>query len=280
MQELWLMLKYRHMSQPHIICKPTLDTFVRFGVVIAAIFGFALYFFYDGHIGYRQKNEEICSYRAFAQYGEQVLKYTADEWASILQNRPLIVTEQVEGELMAVVGEERYPLPAQTQAAVCCPPELLDHEAMSKSWSDCWTAYSRRMHMPITPGDHAYDLATIREQWIAGGLFIFLGCVLVFFAVRTRGRVMSLEGDLVTAAGQQFRVGEIQSIDLRQWGPGFKGCAYFTVNGRKVKADGMTYGGFNKDKGEPAEAFMQALLAQYHGEITEYEAPEDSNAID
>ena len=44
-----------------------------------------------------------------------------------------------------------------------------------------------------------------------------------------------------------------------------------TVNGKKVKIDGMTYGGFNKAKGEPAEAFMKALLAQYKGDIIEYE---------
>jgi len=79
---------------------------------------------------------------------------------------------------------------------------------------------------------------------------------------------------MVTAAGQQFSVADIRSIDLRQWGPGFKGVAYFRVKGRRVCVDGMTYGGFNKAKGEPAEAFMQAVLAQYKGEIIEYEIPE------
>ena len=75
----------------------------------------------------------------------------------------------------------------------------------------------------------------------------------------------------MTAAGRQFRVAEITRLDLRQWGKGFKGVAYATVNGRKVRLDGMTYGGFDPAAGQPAEAFMQALLARYQGEILEYE---------
>ena len=274
------MLEYKHMSETHIICKPTTDTFVRFGIVIAALFGFAVYFFYDGHTGYRQKNEVICSFKAFAELGKQALECTETEWVAEMSSRPLIATEQVEGELMAVLGDQRYPLPPQCEAAVSCPPEVLNHAAMSSSWSDCWAAYSRRLQLPISPGEHAYDLGAIREQWIAGGVFILLGCVLLYFALRTRGRVMELRGDCLTVAGQQFRVADISHIDLRQWGPGFKGCATLTVNGRKLKADGMTYGGFNKEKGEPAEQFMQALLAQYQGEITEYEAPSNSDSGD
>lgn len=274
------MLEYKHMSEPHIICKPTADTFVRFGIVIAALFGFAVYFFYDGHTGYRLKNEVICSFKAFAELGKRALECSPAQWAAEMNSRPLIETESVEGELMAVQGEQRYPLPLQCRAAQSCPPEVLDHAAMSRSWSDCWAAYSRRLKLPISPGEHAYDMGAIREQWIAGVVFILLGCVLLYFALRTRGRVMELKGDCLTVAGQQFRVADISHIDLRQWGPGFKGCATLTVNGRKLKADGMTYGGFNKDKGEPAEQFMQALLAQYQGEITEYETPANSEMGD
>ena len=93
----------------------------------------------------------------------------------------------------------------------------------------------------------------------------------MFFVVRTYKRELSLRGDVVTAAGQQFSIKDITLIDLRQWGTGFKGVAYFTVNNKKVKVDGMTYGGFNKDKGEPAEMFMKAVLEQYKGDILEYE---------
>lgn len=275
------MIEYKHMSETHIICKPTADTFVRFGIVIAALFGFALYFFYDGHTGYRQKNEVICSFRAFAELGKKALECNSQaDWAAARSSSPLIVTEQLGEELMAVLDEQRYPLPPHCESARTCPPEVLDLTAMSRSWSDCWAAYSRRMQLPISPGEHAYDMGAIREQWIAGAVFILLGCILLYFALRTRGRVMELKGDRLTVGGQQFSVADISHIDLRQWGPGFKGCATLTVDGRKVKADGMTYGGFNKEKGEPAEQFMQALLAQYQGEITEYEVPAHSDSGD
>lgn len=272
------MLMYRHMSHISIVCKPTGDTFVRFGIVMAALFGFAVYFFYDGHTGYRQKNEEMCSYKAFAALGQKATGCDAESWAAMLEGKPLIETEQVEGELMAVVGDARYPLPAGSEAARSCPAEVLNHADMSRSWSDCWAAYSKRLRLPITPGDHPYDLGAIREQWIAGCIFTLLGFVLLYFALRTRGRVLALEGDEVTAAGQKFRVADIECIDLRQWGPGFKGVASFRVKGRKVRVDGMTYGGFNKEKGEPAEAFMKAVLAQYKGDIIEYEIPEKSDS--
>lgn len=271
------MLEYRHMDKVKIECRPTGDTFVRFGVVVAALLGFAVYFFYDGHTGYRQKNDAICSFKAFAELGQKAMRADGGSWVAELAGTPLLKTETRDGELMVVEGETCYPLPANCEAAHSCPREVLDHAAMSRGWSDCWAAYSKRMHFPIKPGEHAYDTAAIREQWIAGGVFSLLGCVLLYFAFRTAGRVLALEGDMVTAAGQQFSVADIQSIDLRQWGPGFKGVAYFRVKGGKVRVDGMTYGGFNKAKGEPAETFMQAVLAQYKGEIIEYEIPEKSS---
>ena len=85
---------------------------------------------------------------------------------------------------------------------------------------------------------------------------------------------MALNGDTVTAAGQQFKVDEISLLDLRQWGKGFKGIAYAKVGNRKIRMDGMTYGGFNPNQGQPAEVFMQALLSRYKGEIMEYEQQE------
>lgn len=267
------------MSQVDIVCKPTADTFVRFGVVMAALFGFAVYFFYDAAVGYREKNEVIYSYQAFAALGQKVMECTPEQWADVVRNKPLIPAEQQEGGLVVLAGEEKYPLPENCAAAISCPPEVQDYVAMSRGWADCWAEYSKRMHFPIKPGEHPYNDGSIREQWVMGGLFIVIGLVLLGFALRTRGRVLALQGDLVTAAGQQFRVADIELIDLRQWGPGFKGAARLTVKGRKIKVDGMTYGGFSKEKGEPAEAFMKALLEQYKGEIIEYEVEEKSDSV-
>lgn len=252
------------MINSSIICRPTRDTFVRFGIVLLAFFGFGLYFFYDGSVGYRKANEVYFSYQAFARLGAEASR--GGTWNADTQ--PLIKAEQVEGEWMV---EGKYPLPADCAAIHTTPAEAADPAAMRKSWADCWTTYTARMHFPVKPAEHAFDTAAISEQWLAGGVCMCISAVIIYFILRTRHRVMALEGDLVTAAGQQFRVAEITRLDLRQWGKGYKGIAYATVNGHKVRLDGMTYGGFDPAAGQPAETFMQTLLARYQGEILEYE---------
>lgn len=259
------------MTNTPIICRPTRDTFVRFAVVLLAFFGFGLYFFYDGSTGYRKANEVYFSYQAFARLGADASQGLP--WGTDRAQQPLIRAEQVEGELMT---EGKYPLPADCAATRETPPEAADWAAMHKSWADCWTSYTARMHFPVKPAEHPFDKAAIREQWLAGGICMLISAGIIWLMLRTRSRVMALEGDTVTAAGQQFRVADISRLDLRQWGKGFKGVAYATVAGRRIRMDGMTYGGFDPAAGQPAETFMQALLAQYQGEILEYEQKDAS----
>ena len=259
------------MSTPSIICKPTRDTFIRFGIVLLAFFGFGLYFFYDGAVGYRKANEVYYSYQAFARLGARAS--TEQAWGADAARQPLIKATESNGELMV---EMKYPLPQDCEAARTTPPEAADYAAMRKSWADCWTAYTARMQFPVKPAEHPFDTAAIREQWLAGSVCMLISAVIIFFILRTKGRVMALEGDILTAAGQQFRVADIERLDMRQWGKGYKGIAYITVKGRKIRLDGMTYGGFDPATGQPAEQLMQTLLAQYNGEILEYEQKENS----
>lgn len=260
------------MAEINIICKPTLDTFIRFGIVLAAFFGFVLYFFYDATVGYRKANEVYFSYQAFAELGEAAAGNTGrSAWEARRNNQPLIAADMVNNEPVVHEGEHAYPLPAGCEATSSCPPEAGNYEAMNKSWNDCWLAYTARMRFPAKPAEHPYDTAAIREQWYAGGVCMLVSALLLGLMIRTSRRVLALQGDSVTAAGQTFNISDITLLDLRQWGKGFKGVAYATVHGRKVRLDGMTYGGFNPQKGEPAEAFMKALQARYRGEILEYE---------
>ena len=254
------------MTTHSIICRPTRDTFVRFAIVLAAFFGFGLYFFYDGAIGYRKANEVYFSHQAFAKLGSEACNDAP--WGAERALQPLLNAKQVEGEWLM---DEKYPLPTNCEVVSCTPPEAADYEAMKKSWADCWTAYTARMHYPVKPADHAFDTAAIREQWIAGGVCMLISVLILYLICRTARRTMQLVGSTVTAAGQQFAVSDISRLDLRQWGKGYKGIAYATVKGRKIRLDGMTYGGFDPAAGQPAEEFMQALLAQYKGEILEYE---------
>lgn len=259
------------MTNAPIICRPTRDTFVRFAIVLAAFFGFGLYFFYDGAVGYRKANEVFFSYQAFAALGNEAS--ASADWGTDKALQPLIAAEQVDGEWMM---EGKYPLPTDCEATRTTPAEAADHAAMSKGWANCWTEYTARMHYPVKPAEHPFDTAAIREQWIAGGVCMCISGIIIFFILRTRSRVMSLQDDTVTAAGQTFQVTDITRLDLRQWGKGYKGIAYATVNGRKIRLDGMTYGGFAPAAGQPAEEFMNALLARYEGEILEYEQTDNT----
>ncbi len=258
------------MSELPIICKATRDTYVRFTIVLLAFLGFGLYFFYDGAVGYRKANVAMLSYRAFALLGEEATRTSASDWALKMQQGTLLATAEEQPNSAELEGK-LYPLPANHPATQGYPEEVQGHAAMAKGWNDCWMRHSARMHYPINPGDHPHDEGAIREQWYGGGVCMVVSAILLALMVRTSRREMSLRGSTITAAGQQFDVADVECIDLRQWGVGFKGAAYFTVKGRRIKADGMTYGGFSKQEGEPAEAFMQAVLARYQGEIIDYE---------
>ena len=269
-------LEYARMEETNIICKPTRDTFVRFAIVLAAFFGFGLYFFYDGAVGYRLQNEVYFSHEAFANLGQQVEKSAPASWKAMTSSAPLLPAVQLEdGPAIIVAGETAFPLPKDCEATRSCPPEVQDFHAMSKGWNDCWLAYTGRMHYPSTPAEHPHDEGAIREQWYAGTGCMVVSLIIIWLMVRTKNRVLALEGSTVKAAGREFAVSDITKLDLRQWwGKGVKGVAYATVKGRKIKMDGMTYGGFGKNGN--AEAFMHALLKQYHGEILEYERDEDA----
>lgn len=265
------------MSETKVICKATKDTFMRFGVLLVALWGFGLYFFYDAAVGYKLKNDEYFSYQAFAQGGAEIQNMSPTQWMQ--KHHPsaaIIETTEHEGQWGVLENLEGKSVFYPTLSPELSPEELQNYELMSKSWNDAWLSYSSRQGYSIKP-DKPHDLASIKEQWVAGGIAFALGFVLIYFIVRTARRQLSIEGDKMTVAGQSFSITEIESLDLRQWGPGYKGCATFTVKGQKLKADGMTYGGFEKKNHEPAEQFMTAVLAQYKGNIIEY-AKEESPA--
>ncbi len=252
---------------------------MRFIIILVAVWGFALYFFYDGAIGYKKKNAAYFSYTAFAEGGQMAKQSSAYTWGVDWKNRPLLLSlkgvELNEDATVVLFDGKEYPIPSNLDIATGAPEEFRNHALMSGSWNDAWKQYSSRMRYPLKPAEKPYDVSTINEQWIAGGVCVLLGGVILYFIIRTSRRTLSISGDEVKAAGRVFKVDEITSIDLRQWGPGYKGAAFFVVSGKKIKVDGMTYGGFDRKKGEPADQFMKSVLAKYSGDIIEYAVEQD-----
>lgn len=272
------MVYYRCMSQNDIVCKATTDTFVRFGIVLLALFGFSIYFMYDGAIGYRKANEAYFCHQAFAELGKQSENCNDEaEWKKLRETTPLINAAREGDDLYVEYNNEIVPLPTDCEAATACPEEVMSLSAVKAGWDECWKLYSKRKGMPYNTGEHPYDTASISHQWIGAAVGLLLTAFGFFLVIRTKRRELAIRGQQITAVGRTFNISDIESIDLRQWGKGFKGVAYFTVQGKKLRIDGMTYGGFNPDKGEPAEAFMKAVLTQYKGDIIDYEQPESNS---
>ena len=78
------------------------------------------------------------------------------------------------------------------------------------------------------------------------------------------------------AGGKLIPFGDIKRIDIRKWDT--KGLAYlfYEKDGseKKAKIDGMVYGQFKKEEGEPAQKLYERIMANFQGELIEL-APED-----
>lgn len=259
---------------------------VRAVLMGVMFFGFGGYFFYDAAIGYPRQNEVFFTYQGFKKAGDDFEGYRSSSggWASHARGAVLWLGKETDGRVF--VPDEKGNaclLPEGVAAAPAWPAVLANYDVMvSGGWSAAWNVYSGEHRLPSKPGEKPHDAASIREQWIAGSVCMLFGLLCLGLLLRTMGRRMSLNGDEVCAAGRRFCVADIRLVDLRQWK--LKGLARFTVekDGRteRVRVDGMTYGGFGKEQGEPAERFMQAVLARYGGDVLVYEEAEPAEKKD
>ncbi|MDO4410006.1 MAG: hypothetical protein Q4C05_01840 [Akkermansia sp.] len=258
--------------QTEIECKPT-GWFIGRAVMMMLMFlGFGGYFYYDGSVGYAEKNLEMLMYRCFVKAGETFDKEVNSGHADSMTWREIVKNARVD-------FPAEYPLPEGVDRENTPWPEVLaDYELMKaagKGWSSAWEMYSaeKKFALEQDPEAHPYDESKVFEQWVAGTVCIVLGTMALYVLIRTLGRKMQIKGSDVQAAGQSFQVKDVCRLDMRQWK--LKGLAYAQLSeecgGKKVRLDGLTYGGF-KEENAPnnAEGFMQAFLAQYSGEIVDY----------
>ena len=78
---------------------------------------------------------------------------------------------------------------------------------------------------------------------------------------------------IVTQEGRRVLLSELIRLDLRKWVTKGLAFAYYqTSDGKEgvIRIDGLTYGGFLKEQGEPAEQLMQLLRERFTGELIEY----------
>lgn len=273
-------------NSDELVCKPT-KWFLWRAVAMAVMFGVgAFMFFKDWKWGYPEKNIEQYHYLAFEKAKEEFALHlakngTASGWEDFAGTQKIFVSKDEDKEVAPTV-------PKNTDFEATWPPLLADYEQYSQ-------AYQEGEGLAIPPGWKKFSNSEGRkwpekldgeiksEGEIAQQLYIgilcsvlFLGALLLF--ARTMGRSMKVNSEGFTpAGGQLIPFGDIKRIDARKWNT--KGLAYLFYEKagaeKKAKVDGMVYGQFKKEEGEPAQKLYERILANFQGELIELAPDED-----
>jgi len=256
------------MSTPDsIVCKPT-PWFLFRALVMLTMFGaFAVLFCVDGSTGYRKKNEVYYLHKTFQRANEEFAAMnehglqTPERWRNY-------AAQQI------VNFPDRSILPVSVEDPMHWPEILQDYDKMkSLQWQNLWLEYSKVRGFDAQAPEEPYDAAKISQQWVYFGVCAFLAALAAFFLFRTLGRTLTADSEgIKTPQGRRIPYADLKTLDLRKWET--KGLAfldYERASGKgRVRIDGLTYGGFKLENGEPAEHFMRLVRANFSGELLEY----------
>jgi hypothetical protein len=98
-----------------------------------------------------------------------------------------------------------------------------------------------------------------------------LGAAVVL--LRTLRRTIEIDDQaLIDPTGRRIELRQFDRLDKRKWKTKGLAYAWFDDGGtqRRIRLDGLTYGGFRKEDGEPAERLMERLEASFSGELIDY----------
>ncbi len=260
-----------------IVCRPTPWFLFRAAVMLVMFGVFAVLFYIDGSTGYRKKNESYYLKKSFQTANDDFAKMnasgalTAGEWASHAEKQSV------------AFPADRAVLPASIKLPMPWPAILHDYERMKPlQWNLLWREYSKERGLAASV-EEPYDAQKIKEQWIVFGICSLLAGLAAFFLLRTIRRSITADAEAVTTQqGKRVPYTDFKTLDLRKWET--KGLAFIDYDGAagkgKIRIDGLTYGGFKKDHGEPAESLMRQIRSRFSGEIIEYSTTPESDSKD
>jgi hypothetical protein len=229
---------------------------------------FSVMFYIDGTTGYRKKNLEYYLHATFQKAGTEFKKLdtsgglTAKSW------------EEFAALQSVGLPSDSALLPVGTSIPLPWPKVLKDYERMKAGQPHLlWQEYSGENRMAKNPPKKPFDASKIQEQIIVFYICLALAIVALFFLIRTMRRSLSADASsLTTATGKTIPYADMKTLDLRKWDT--KGIAIIDYDGSsgigRARIDGLTYGGFKKENGEPAEKLMAMIRANFSGEIIEY----------
>lgn len=243
-----------------------------------AMFGvFSVLFYVDGKTGYREKN---LSYYLWQGFDQATKEFAATQG----ELTPEAWKEHAAGRTVPL-PEDRSILPAGTPDPMPWPPVLHDHDRVKAALGNPRTLFDDyRLEAGIKKDapEQPYDAGKIFEQWVVFWICLVLTIGAAFVLLRTLGRSMAVDDEAFhPAGGGRIPFGDLIRLDLRKWDT--KGLAYAWAKSpsggeRRLRIDGLTYGGFKKEQGEPAEKLMRRLRERFSGEIVEYVTEEESPA--
>ena len=257
------------MSDPAtIICKATRWFIFRVLVMLLMFSVFAVLFYVDGSTGYRKKNEAFYLRRAFLKANNEFSKMNQDGKLTPEAWKKFALQQWVD------LPQDRSVLPVGQLLPMQWPDILHDYERMKPMRVNLlWREYTKLNGMHEATPDEPYDARKIKEQWVVFWICSGLSLGAAFVLLRTLRRTISADADAITdQRGRRVPYADLKSLDLRKWET--KGLAFVDFEGSagsgRLRIDGLTYGGFRKEDGQPAEMLMQLLRSRFSGVVIEY----------
>lgn len=252
-----------------ISCSPT-RWFKFRAVAVFLMFGiFAVMFYRDASTGYRKKNMAFFMHAAFQQASRDFERMNAA--GSLTPAR----WERYASSQTVALPEDPTVLPQGVKTPLPWPEILMDYDRMKDlDWLKLWLEYSGNRQLESKPAEHAYDARKILEQWVVCWICAGLSVLAALFYMRTSVRRIEADRSGVRSAdGRRVPYADMRIMDLRKWPS--KGLAFIDYEGEsgkgRLRIDGLTYGGFRPEDGEPAELLMRLIRESFSGEILEYE---------
>ncbi|MCW1887811.1 hypothetical protein OKA04_23940 [Luteolibacter flavescens] len=261
-----------------IVCKPTPWFLLRAAAMLLMFGIFSVLFFRDGKWGYREQNLSYHMSKAFekatTEFKAKKDSLTPEAWRAYAEKQVIdfIPLTKDESEKTPV------PVPEGTPVPMPWPAILHDYEAVNASLGQeqgkLFNDYRQQADIKKAPPEKDFPERKVQEQWVVFWICLVLTAGAAAVLLRTLGRKMVIDDEgFYPASGGKFAFADLARLDLRKWDT--KGLAFAwakTPSGgeKKLRIDGLTYGGFKKEDDEPAERLMRRLKEKFSGELIEY----------